>query len=459
MSYTSRIKLLMYICITAALIAGCGSGKPDPAPAISSFSATPSIISKGQTVTITPSFTGGIGRILSFANNSTVSRFTFGNVTSVRPSFDTRYTLTVTNRLGATVSETTSVTLSPIQGRFTSSHGPTLEARDNHTATLLPSGKVLLAGGSMHDGAFHYRKNAELYDPVAGTSTATGFMMYSSASHTATLLPSGKVLLTGGWDGFKAHREAQLFDPAANGGAGGFSFTGSMNSVRVLHTATLLGNGKVLITGGYDGSATLSSAELYDPGTGTFTPTGSMAVARKSHTATLLNNGKVLIAGGTPDNTLCELYDPATGLFTATGRLNYARSNHTATLLSNGPNANVLIAGGGSALFAELYDPVTGTFSLTSPMTVTRTFLTATLLSDTRVLLAGGSGDNTAEFYDPATRTFAGPVVLSPPAVVKPLPLLLMNEVRSSHTATMLPDGQVFFAGGTGFNNKPELFE
>ena len=459
MSYTSRIIRLVNICISAALIAGCGSGKPDPAPAISSLTLTPSIISKGQSITLSSGFTGGIGRIISFANSSTVSRFTFGNVTTIKPSANTTYTLTVTNRLGAVVSESATVTVSPILGRFTSSQGPTIEARDNHTATLLPSGKVLLAGGSMHAGALHYRKNAELFDPVSGTSTATGFMMYSSASHTATLLGSGKVLLTGGGDGFKSHKEAQLFDPAANAGAGAFSFTGAMNSFRSMHTATLLANGNVLITGGYDGSASLSSAELYDPGTGTFTPTGSMVVARMAHTATLLNNGKVLIVGGTPDSTLCELYDPVKGTFTATGRLNYARSYHTATLLSNGPNANVLIAGGASNTIAELYDPVTGTFGVTNPMTETRAFHTATLLSDTRVLLAGGSADNTAEFYDPNTRTFSGPVLLYPPGSVKPLPLLLMNEVRTSHTATLLPDGLVFFAGGTGANNKTEQFK
>jgi WD40 repeat protein len=358
------------------------------------------------------------------------------------------------------VSESATVTLSPILGRFTSSIGKTIDARDNHTATLLPGGKILLAGGSMHEGALHYRKNAELFDPVSGTSPATGFMMYSSASHTATLLGSGKVLLTGGWDGFNSHKEAQLFDPAANAGAGAFSFTtGSMNSVRALHTATLLGSGKVLITGGYDGSASLSSAELYDPGTGTFTPTGSMAIARMAHTATLLNNGKVLIAGGTPDNTLCELYDPNTGTFTATGRMNLGRSYHTATVLSNGPNAKVLIAGGASGTIAELYDPVTGTFGVTNPMTTVRTFHTATLLSDTRVLLAGGSSDNTAELYDPNTRTFAGPVILLPPGSVKPLPFLLMNEVRASHTATLLPNGLVFIAGGTGASNKTEQFK
>jgi WD40 repeat protein len=246
-----------------------------------------------------------------------------------------------------------------------------------------------------------------------------------------------------------------------------------MGSVRAAHSATLLSNGKVLIVGGYDGAASLASAELYDPATGAFTPTSPMTVARSYHTATVLSNGRVLIAGGSPSDTRCELFDPTAnggaGAFTLTGSMYYARSSHAATLLSGGINAKVLIVGGSTSRYAELYDPVTGTFSLTNPLTELRTYLTATLLEDTRVLLAGGSGDNTAEFYDPNTRTFAGPPRLFAPGAVKPLPLLLMNEVRTSHTANLIPKGttlsdgsvlahdMVFIAGGTGLINKAEI--
>ena len=111
------------------------------------------------------------------------------------------------------------------------------------------------------------------------------------------------------------------------------------------HTATLLPNGKVLVAGGYNGGA-LTSAELYDPASGTWTATGSLNTARYDHTATLLPNGKVLVAGGISngsDLTSAELYDPASGTWTATGSLNTARYEHTATLL---PNGKVLVAGG-----------------------------------------------------------------------------------------------------------------
>ena len=138
---------------------------------------------------------------------------------------------------------------------------------------------------------------------------------------------------------------------ASLGGCGGgsqatvpqetFAPTGSMTVAREMHTATFLGNGKVLIAGGYDGFNGNASAELYDPAAGTFTATGSMTVARWEHTATLLPNGTVLIAGG--GSSSAELYDPAAGTFTATGSMTVARIKHTATLLLSGM---VLIAGG-----------------------------------------------------------------------------------------------------------------
>ena len=157
-----------------------------------------------------------------------------------------------------------------------------------------------MGGGLGLAGANRYHKSAELFDPATGNSTrTTGFMAYSSALHTATLLNNGNVLVAGGWDSAKSHNDAQLYNP----NTGLFTATGSMTFARSAHTATLLNNGMVLITGGYDGAVPMASAELYNPVTGLFTTIGPMHVARSAHTATLLNNGKVLIAGGTPANT------------------------------------------------------------------------------------------------------------------------------------------------------------
>ena len=155
-----------------------------------------------------------------------------------------------------------------------------------------------------------------------------------------------------------------------------FGDTGSLNTARYGHTATLLPNGKMLVAGGGGSSGFLSSAELYDPASGTWTATGSLNSARYLHTATLLPNGKVLVAGGYYGvaSTGAELYDPASGTWTATGSLNAARADHTATLL---PNGKVLVAGGfgitsGVLTSVELYDPASGTWSATGNLNTAR---------------------------------------------------------------------------------------
>ena len=152
-----------------------------------------------------------------------------------------------------------------------------------------------------------------------GTFTTTGSMTTVREAPTATLLPSGKVLIAGGTDGHFTIGSAELYDPRT----GTFTATGSMTTPRAGHTATLLANGRVLITGGVqtlvDGpGSTLSSAEIYDPATETFAPTGNMSVGRGFHTATLLANGKVLIAGGSVSARPVELYDAPSGTFTTT---------------------------------------------------------------------------------------------------------------------------------------------
>jgi hypothetical protein len=318
--------------------------------------------------------------------------------------------------------------------------------RSAHTATLLPSGKVLIAGG---DACFfiNYYQNcpldsAEVYDPGAGTFAITGKMSVTRFSHTATLLSNGKVLLTGGHDA-----SAELYDPAS----GTFAATGSMSVGRNSHTATLLGSGKVLIAGGQAVSGVaLATAELYDPNSGTFTATGTMAAARGSHTATLLANGKVLIAGGSnfAGATLAttELYDPVMGSFTAANGMGSPRIFHTATLLSNG---NVLVAGGMAIAFngvslssAEVYNVAAGTFAATTaPMMTARDSHLAVLLANGAVLVAGGSfgssGALTAELYDTASGTFTQTGGLE------------TGRALAAAVFLPLPDGRVFVSGGS----------
>ena len=167
----------------------------------------------------------------------------------------------------------------------------------NHTATLLPNGKVLVTGGQGQANGGAPIAKAELYDPATGTWSLTTPLSGPRGVTTATLLPNGKVLLAGGakqvGSGYLA--TAVLYDPAT----GQWSDTGSMHVARSDAAAGLLPNGKVLITGGKNASP-LASAELYDPNTGTFSTTASMQTARRrfSRIATLLANGTVLVQGG-----------------------------------------------------------------------------------------------------------------------------------------------------------------
>ena len=280
----------------------------------------------------------------------------------------------------------------------------------NHTATLLPNGKVLVAGGTMGDGSF---KIAELYDSATGTWGITDSLITRRESHTATLLPNGKVLIAAGFDyDYNSLNSAELYDPAT----GTWSSTGSLNASRVYHTATLLPSGKVLVVGGFDQEGSkaqpvvdvnlaLNTAELYDPTTGTWSIKGSLNTARLAHTATLLPNGKVLVAAGSGVNhpgglNSAELYDPDTGTWSSTGNLNTARESRTATLL---PSGKVLLVGNDSA---ELYDPATGTWGITS--SPNKALIgPATLLPNGKVLVASG---NTAVLYDPGTNPISNPI-------------------------------------------------
>lgn len=320
--------------------------------------------------------------------------------------------------------------------------------RDSHTATLLPNGKVLVAGGI---GAFIGDSSrlisAELYNPDTGSWTNTGSLSQARFLHTATLLPNGQVLVAGGEPSLAS---AELYSPDT----GSWSPAKPLIQGRMCHTATLLPNGKVLVAGGYDdyylsGSYEIATAELYDPVTGDWSPTGLLSQARAYHTATLLPNGKVLVVGGqgVGGNLLAsaELYDPDTGSWTNTGSMSHIRYAHTATLL---PNGQVLVAGCDDTgpvadVGAELYNPITGMWTNTgSLLSSLKWGHTATLLSNGKVLVAFATDG--AELYDPARGAWG--ITDS------------LIQGHEWHTATLLPNGKVLVAGGVPQITSADLY-
>lgn len=313
---------------------------------------------------------------------------------------------------------------------------PMAETRASHTATLLPDGKVLVAGGfrKAADGATQlYSATTELYDPAARRFGAGPRLAHARCGHTATLLTDGTVLIAGGW----ADSPAGLVTTEILV-RGAFVPGPDLDSPRGGHTATRLTDGRVLIVGG-EGATT---AVVFDPATRRFGPAAAPSVPRAGHTATLLSDGRVLIAGGSRHRgeveASAEIYDPAADRWTATGGLATARYKHAAVLLADG---RVLFVGGsdtadwkGQLDSAEIYDPRTGRFAATEKLRAARFKLHEGVarLPDGRVLVAGGS--RTVEIFDPATGRFTAAGTL--------------DGEGYFGTATALGDGAVLVAGG-----------
>lgn len=322
--------------------------------------------------------------------------------------------------------------------------GPLSAAREGHTATLLPDGRVLAIAAGGNETASPAEASIEAYDPVAGTWQALISMRPPRRGHTATLLPDGRVLIAGG-DGGPGQplvAESLLFDPAT----GALTATGALKTPRSHHSATLLPDGRVLVLGGGN-PGFLASVEIFNPATGDWTTVAPLERAREYHTATLLPDGTVLAVGGTgPDGRLTsiERYNVARGTSIEVAQMASPRGFHTATLL---PDGRVLIAGGdggggdGFPAEAEVFNPETNGVSETAAMLRPRRHHTATLLPDGRVLVVGGDRNSPlaeSELFDPN-----GPIVewVNGPT---------LNQARRFHSATLLYDGTVLAAGGYG---------
>jgi hypothetical protein len=273
-------------------------------------------------------------------------------------------------------------------------------------------------------------------------------MLVARAAHTATTLPDGRVLVAGGCSldgcgGADEAARAELFDPRA----GRFVAGPVMTQPRVGHTATALVDGRVLLVGGWpaEGVPPTASAEIYDPTLGTFAATGSMAVRRGGHSATRLPDGRVLVVGDTDSSTV-EVYDPRTGRFSVAAPLPGPRSTHAATLLADG---RVLVAGGqdraGLLATAVLYDPRLDSWRDAGPLPAPTYKLALAALPDGGALAVGGqtSDDRAARLattavFDPRSGRFVvGPTMAEP-------------RFKISDAVVPLPGGRLAVAGGFG---------
>jgi N-acetylneuraminic acid mutarotase len=321
--------------------------------------------------------------------------------------------------------------------------------RTQHTAARLADGRVLAVGGITAGGGT--TASAEIYDPGSGTWSPTAGMATPRSRHTQTVLHDGRVLVTGGrFQGFSLGG-VEMYDPST----GLWAPAPDMHVVRDNHSATLLADGRVLVAGGVSsgdgGGPAEKTAEIYDPASGSWTLADHMFLPRYNHEATLLADGRVLVTGGfnisafhIPAKSV-ELYDPIADRWRQVADMRTPRATHIAAQLNDG---RVLVAGGWTqppnaitlTADAESYDAATNTWTPVPGLPERRGSLInqVVMLADGDVLVAGGRLDsgttNTSVRYDALTQLWAGTGT--------------MSAARSGATAVLLADGRVLIAGG-----------
>jgi len=332
----------------------------------------------------------------------------------------------------------------PPQGGTVFAAANLVEGRSGHAAVLLGDGRVAVFGGYSSSSAV--TDTIEVYDPSAETwTTAPGRISPARARLSATRLSDGRVLLAGGETASATEVGVdawEIWDPAS----GGIVASGALAERRTRHRAVLLADGKVLLAGGARTDSpgaplySRATAEVFDPSAPGSASAPSMGVARAGLEATLLPDGRVLVTGGHGSDPRAEVRDPSSGAWSFAGSMSNARRDHAAALLLDG---SVVVCGGGSAS-TDLWVSAANGFYPMQNMGDVRSLHTAVRIANGRVFVAGGEKPttgggtffhNTTEFFNPATGSFL-------------FPDLRMRVPRSGHTATLLSTGEVLLVGG-----------
>jgi preprotein translocase subunit YajC len=433
-------------------------------PTLSLITSPINPVVAGATVSITPTITYDATKLRitnSVINSPTESNIaaTSGTALTKTINANTTFTLHVEyvdiretpNRTFPALETTATVTTSTDPLPLTQAASLTT-GRSEEIAILLPDSKVLVAGGT-NNGTLPL-KTAELYDPLSNTWSRTGSMVVTRRGHTATLMLDGKVLVTGGSDGTVESVTTEVYDPAT----GAWTASGPMTRGRKYHTASRLGDGKILIAGGIVATNIGNGrvAEIYDPLAGTFTSmpltpaTALMSAPRSKHTATSLSDGVTVVLTGGFDaavQSTSEIFTynattPTSSTWTAGPALKKVRYDHAASMLAG--TKKILLTGGYNQ-FAEICDFTTaGSFTcdLTASMSTSRALHTSTTLSDGKVLIVGGN--NGSQLLK--TIEIFTPLSGTPSGSWSTYTKVLKTE-RAGHTSTLLSSGKVLISG------------
>lgn len=376
----------------------------------------------------------------SFANINGATSPSYATPATTLADNGKRFRAIATNVAGSAISAAPLLTVTPPANRMAS-------ARIAHTATLLASGKVLVAAGVVDGSSGGFFSSAETFDPASAVWSNVASLAQARGFHTATRLSDGRVLVAGGMGvnpgGGAALRlaTAELYDPVSNA----WTSVGSLATARAHHAATLLADGRVLVTGGStnDANQETASAELFDPATLAWSPAAALLETRREHQSVRLADGRVMLIGGGHQGSLAstELYDPVTNSWSAGASMAIPRNHSSATVLANG---KVLAVGGWDQLgigvvgTAELYDPASNSWSLAGTLVTGRYGHDAALLPDGRVLIAAGLGTtvlSSAEIYDPAGNAWSATGA--------------MATARYQPASALLANGKVLVTGGS----------